>query len=400
MNADRTTVPRFAALDAFRVRQESGVRRWLRLLAPLVMVVVVWTAFDSHPGPGLHGYPLAVSVILGGFLLSGIGALLTQMKSAAVHIGFIAVLIATSVALMWLQPSGSGVAGVFVGLSLLAPRLRGHRSIPLAVLALVFLGPVVATAQHGSVVSALLNAIMLSAFYGMMFLAMRLGEANQKAEQLLAELERGRAAQAEAAGMAERQRLAREMHDVLAHSLSGLMLQLEGARMMAAEKPGDPRLPEVIERAHHLGKAGLEEARRAIGTLRDDELPGPERLSTLAAQFEQDRGIPCILTVCGEQHELGSESRLALYRVAQEALTNVAKHAQPERVELRLAYTEHTACLVVEDFAAADDPRPHPTGESNGYGLAGMRERAELLGGTLLTEATDNGFRVQLDVPT
>ena len=71
------------------------------------------------------------------------------------------------------------------------------------------------------------------------------------------------------------------MHDVLAHSLSGLMLQLEGARMLAADDPGDPRLPGIIERAHHLGKSGLDEARRAIGMQRDDELPGPERLADL-----------------------------------------------------------------------------------------------------------------------
>src|SRR6202035_2212841 len=102
------------------------------------------------------------------------------------------------------------------------------------------------------------------------------GQAKQQAERLLTELQETRAAQAQAARLAERQRLAREMHDVLAHSLSGLMLQLEGARMLAAGDPGDPRLPGIIEHAHALGKSGLDEARRAIGVLRDDVLPGPE----------------------------------------------------------------------------------------------------------------------------
>ena len=124
------------------------------------------------------------------------------------------------------------------------------------------------------------------------------------------ELEQSRAAEARAAGLAERQRLAREMHDVLAHSLSGLLLQLEGARMLAAENPADPRLPEAIDRAHHLGKTGLEEARRAIGMLRDEELPGPDRLAGLVEQFEEDRGIPCRLIVSGEPHDLGSEARV------------------------------------------------------------------------------------------
>jgi signal transduction histidine kinase len=75
------------------------------------------------------------------------------------------------------------------------------------------------------------------------------------------------------------------MHDVLAHSLSGLLLQLEGARMLAAGNPADPRIPDAIDRAHHLGRTGLAEARRAIGMLRDDDLPGPDRLEELAAQF-------------------------------------------------------------------------------------------------------------------
>jgi signal transduction histidine kinase len=187
------------------------------------------------------------------------------------------------------------------------------------------------------------------------------------------------------------------MHDVLAHSLSGLMLQLEGARMLAAEDPADPRLAQAINRAHHLGKSGLDEARRAIGMLRDDELPGPERLAGLAAQFQQDRHIPCRLTVSGPAHELGTEARVALYRVAQEALTNITKHTHPERVELHLVYEPSVTRLTVEDFTTGAPPAV-ATGEG-GYGLTGMRERAELLGGTLTTAATRSGFRVELDVP-
>ena len=76
--------------------------------------------------------------------------------------------------------------------------------------------------------------------------------------------------------------------------------------MIVAANPSDPRLPGVIERAHHLGRSGLEEARRAIGTLRDDELPGPERLAGLAAQFQEVSGVPCQFTVSGQAYELPS----------------------------------------------------------------------------------------------
>jgi signal transduction histidine kinase len=398
MSSEPVITPTLATLSAARAQQEAAVR-WLRPLPPLVMLVVVWAALNSRPGPGPVGRDLAVSIALGVFVLGGLGVLVTARCPSVVHIAFVVVLFAASAALMWLQPDGAGIAGIFVGISRLAPLLRGHRSVPLIVVALVSLGVVVATVGHGSVTSALLNAIMLSAFYAMMFLASRLGDANQLAEQLLNELAQSRAVQARAAGLAERQHLSREMHDVLAHSLSGLILQLEGARMLVAEDPNDPRLPQAVHRAHHLGKTGLEEARRAIGTLRDDELPGPESLAALVAQFQRDRAVSCRLTVSGEPRQLASEARLGLYRIAQEALTNITKHADPELVELRLAYEASTTSLTVEDFTAAHSTRRPSTDDSGGYGLTGMRERAELLGGTLSTEPTGGGFRVKLEVP-
>ena len=118
----------------------------------------------------------------------------------------------------------------------------------------------------------------------------RLQEA--QAEQLLIELEESRGAELRAAALAERQRLARDMHDVLAHSLSGLVLQLEGARLLALANPADERLAGTIDRAHELAKSGLDEARRAIGMLRDDELPGPDRLAVLTGAFQADAGVP------------------------------------------------------------------------------------------------------------
>ena len=371
--------------------------RWLRPLAPFVLIVVVVAALRAQPRPALAGRGLGVTVALAVFVVAGLAVLTASRRSARVQIGLAVLLLAASAALMWQQPAGAGIAGVFVGVSRIAPLLLGHRSIPLTVGVLVMLTVVMALAGHTSVTTAVLNAITLGAFYGMFFLALRLREANQLAETLLVDLERSRAAEARAAGLAERQRLAREMHDVLAHSLSGLMLQLEGARMLAARDASDPRLPAAIERAHRLGKSGVDEARRAIAMLRDDELPGPDRLAALAAQFAQDQAIPCRLSVTGPARELGSEARLALYRVAQEALTNIAKHTHPVRVELHLAYEPAATRLTVEDFGPGPAPAPADNG---GYGLTGMRERAELLGGSLVAGPAPRGFRVELEVPT
>jgi signal transduction histidine kinase len=122
------------------------------------------------------------------------------------------------------------------------------------------------------------------AFYVLAAFARRVQEAHEETARLLAELAASRRSQEEAAALSERSRIAREIHDVLAHSLSGLMLQLEGARMLAARPSSNGELPAALERAHHLAHAGLEEARRAIGALHDEELPGVERLDQLATR--------------------------------------------------------------------------------------------------------------------
>ncbi|MCP2329382.1 signal transduction histidine kinase [Hamadaea flava] len=381
-----------AAFDGSQLQREP-VMRWLRLLVPVVLLVVIWSVATSTPTPGLDVVGLAFAL----FVVASAGVVATLWRARPVPLVFAVGLLAASGALTWLQ-SGAAIAGIFVGVSMLAPRLRGRASVLLAVLALVSLGLLATTLLHRSVAESLLNAVMIGAFYGMFFLALRLREAHRRTQQLLAELEESRAAEARAAGLAERERLAREMHDVLAHSLSGLILQLEGARMLAAEDAADPRLPHAVERAHHLAKSGLDEARRAIGMLRGDELPGPEGLGGLAAGFTEAHGITCRYTVSGAAYALGAEARVAVFRVAQESLTNVTRHAQPERVEMTLAYEERLTRLVVEDFGVPPpaDATPKP---GEGYGLTGMRERAELLGGSLITGPTATGFRVELGVP-
>ena len=105
-------------------------------------------------------------------------------------------------------------------------------------------------------------------------------------------LQASRAAEARAAAAAERGRLAREMHDVLAHSLSALALQLETTRVLARRRGVDEDVAIAIDRAHHLAASGLDEARRAIAAERGDELPGPERIGALADAFAEQSGLP------------------------------------------------------------------------------------------------------------
>jgi signal transduction histidine kinase len=395
VSADQASAPVLARLRQTREQHELIVR-WLRFLAPLLLLTYVAAAVYARPYPGLTGSGLVVSIVVATFV---IGVLVHNATGrdpqSAVHIAAIIATVGGAAVLMVLQPHGPGAEGVLVGVLFAVGSLPRRVAAPTLLITFILIEVIAwADDQDFGELSVL---AAFGAFYGMLFLAQRLSSANKQAERLVAELKESRAAEARAAGLAERQRLAREMHDVLAHSLSGLLLQLEGARMLVAEDPADPRLPAAVDRAHHLGRSGLEEARRAIGMLRDDELPGPERLAVLAAQFAADRGIPCRLTVAGDAYEVGSEARLALYRVAQEALTNITKHARPARVEMLLAYESSGVRLTVEDHAPGGGPVA--VAEADGYGLTGMRERAELIGGTLATAATEHGFRVELAVP-
>jgi signal transduction histidine kinase len=404
MSDDRPAAPDIAGLREARA-QHQAVRRWLRGLSPVLILVIVAAAVHAQPGPGIEGRGLVVSIAIAGVAAGFAGG--TWSAGRAAHrtgAVFGAILLACSIALMWAQPVGPGAASALVGVLFVVRTLPVRVAVAISVAALATFATVAGIIGHGHGPGVPLLAA-LTGFTGMIFLAQQLGQANDQAEQLLAELQASRAAEARAAGLAERQRLAREIHDVLAHSLSGLLLKLEGARMLAARDPADPRLPETIDEAHHLAGSGLDEARQAIGALRGDQLPGPDRLPELAARFGQDRGIPCRFTVSGTEHRLDADARLAVYRVAQEALTNIAKHAHPERVELCLAYEPGATRLTVEDFvatspAAANTSRAAPGGNGGGgYGLAGMRERAELIGGALRARATPTGFLVELEVP-
>lgn len=400
------TSPSLEELRAARAQQQLVVR-WMRPVGWLLLILFAVYGFHSHPSPGFTGQHLGVSFALAGFLVGGIGSVANRFRPVAVQIPFLSLLVVGSGVLLWLQPGGPGTVGLFVAALLIARLLPGRVRLPLSIAAFAAFALVSALTSRQEASASLLGIVALGAFYLMSYLASRLSKASEQAEQLLIELEQTRAAEARAAGLAERQRLARDMHDVLAHSLSGLLFQLEAARMLAAGDTSDPRLTAALDRAHHLGKNGLDEARQAIGMLRDDDLPGPERLAELAARFTEDRAVPCRFTVSGLPRELVSEARLAVYRVAQEALTNITKHAQPERVDMHLAYGPAGARLTVEDFAPAGRPRMAVPGHlghdgqsgPGGYGLTGMRERAELLGGSLTTAATTTGYRVELEVP-
>lgn len=225
----------------------------------------------------------------------------------------------------------------------------------------------------------------------------RVMRSSEHNERLIAELRDSREAEQRSAIVAERARLARELHDVLAHTLSSLSLHLESTRVLAKSHEVDPEVQSRIERAVALARSGLEEARDAVGTLRDDALPGPERLPSLIAGFEHSTGVDCRFEEVGTPVPLTPEASVALFRSAQEALTNVGKHSKASRVDVRIEWDGDVVTLrVIDDGGGCVKPSALPGG---GNGLRGMRERAELAGGELAAGPTSRGFVVEVRLP-
>ncbi|MFJ6838042.1 sensor histidine kinase [Streptomyces sp. NPDC091209] len=216
-------------------------------------------------------------------------------------------------------------------------------------------------------------------------------EARGSAQRLLAQERAARAAEAESAALAERARIAREIHDVLAHSLSAQLVHLEAARLLIERGADREVILERVVAARGMAREGLAETRQALSALRGEMSPLEDFLGELVTSADG-----ADVTVTGERQPLPAEASQAVRRVAQEALTNVRKHALGAKVHIRLDYGEREVTLDVRDSGG----RPGElSGSGAGYGLLGMRERAELLGGSLDAGPGEEGFVVTLKVP-
>ncbi len=213
---------------------------------------------------------------------------------------------------------------------------------------------------------------------------------------------------AEAAVAAERIRILREMHDVIAHSLAIMIAQADGGSYVVADTAASRRAFLTIG---ETGRAALTDTRRILGMLRNGDPQGPE-LSPVPDQapldelIEQARqaGVRVSLIRVGDSRPLPSGSRLALYRICQEALTNVIKHGgDPVLVIVALSWGAEQVTLTVTDRGGAGAPPVDPDAAEPlaglGLGLIGMRERAEIVGGSLEAGPTEDGFRVRATIP-
>ena len=335
-----------------------GVRRispvWC-LLAMLVLQVAI--AADAPPGIGWRGVGLAVAVYTCGTLLTARTAIALAVITAVVEIGAYAVL----------NPAPQRDFALELTQLLLS----------LALSLLLYVG------------AALLGAhFTMRRRYAEMVVASAAADAEAHQARTVAVL------------TAERARTARELHDVAAHHLTSLIVQATLVERLLDSDPGAARRHAVAIREE--GRSTLHNMRLIVGALRDDDDgAGPDLPdgSGLAMIDRLVSGGEAVLTVDGTPGAQDPAVELALYRVAQEALTNARNHAHGAPVTIALAYRESETSMEIHNGPAAGAP-VHRDPRHRGFGLIGMRERASLIGAELEAgPAGDGGWRVRLTVP-
>ena len=368
-----------------------------------VLAVAGWTLLDLHPtAERFHARALPV--------LCGVLAVATGAAAGA-GTGGEALLIFTFVAALTAGAAASLPAGA-------------------AVTAAGVLAFEVSSLAFGASVATLLGlaaVIAAGLVIGRNWSAYRV-QAEQSAA-LLAQRDRLEAEQRRADLLDERTRIAREIHDVLAHSLGALSIQIQAARSVLADRADIGQAEELLAAAQRMTAEGLVETRRAVHALRSDTLPLGEELATLTDTHARRYGVPVSFDTGGTAAPLPPDATIALLRVAQEALVNAAKHAAGQPVAVRLDYPDSAVTLVVQNAlhpvglaggsggSSTRDVATAGSGESSsrdvagndagtgmrtadaGYGLTGMRERLRLLNGTLEAGSRDGQWIVAAQLP-
>jgi signal transduction histidine kinase len=366
---------------AARAHDAGGLHALVAGYAVIGAVMAVWAVLDVRRGTSLSSpasslSPTRLAWLLG--VICGVAGLLS-----ATHEGTLSVLPA-------------GIAALVAG---------GDCALgqALAVAGAGVLGVAAGAIGSGNTQTALLVGLIASVLSGLMLGRHRRAYRVQavQATELLERTRELQVQQRRADVLDERTRIAREIHDVLAHSLGSLSIQIQAARAVLADDGDRETVLDVLADAQRLATGGLAETRRALHALRADAFSLEHELRALAASHEELHHAPVEVEVQGAQGELDPAAAMTLLRVAQESLVNAAKHAPGESVDLELCYAETDVRLTARNplpatvpVAAAPTPTlpSSPTSASSlgalstadsGYGLPGMRERLLLADGTL-----------------
>jgi signal transduction histidine kinase len=354
--------------------------------------VVAWALVVVAAVLAAHG--LAAKAAAGVLMaVAAVGTQLSTREDTAYRAAATLVAIAAGLAVMLLAPNGLGEIPVLVAVTAV-PNAFPPRVASALLIAV--------TALFGLAVWWISDSFAgLLAGLAVPFLAQRavqrreLVRERDRARALLAEVEIGRDAEAQAAALRERGRIAREMHDVLAHSLAGLSLQLQATRAVAAREGVSADVLGPLDRAADLARDGLAEARAAVGTLRDPVGLGVNDLAALVDRHPGDAH----LHATGTPAPVSPEAGHAAYRAVQEGLTNAARYAPGSPVTVSLCWTARSLVVRIEDTGPGPGHEVVP-GQGSGLGLAGMHERLAAVGGTVQAgPRPGGGWSVELQIP-
>jgi signal transduction histidine kinase len=384
------------------VHGASAVLAWLRGLPELVadgalaLLLLGVEISVKHLEPGYQGWsspPTVVALIIGSLTLT------VRRRAPRVALGAAAIPAALAIGTGF--PVGD--IGLSVALYTLADRCPRRQS--LMVLALLIAGKVVVGVVHP------VTAVGIPVWVYFFVVARAFG-CHQQTERALRhelehrarQLEHERELRVRRAAADERARIARDLHDVVAHSVSVMVLHTAAARRTLSHDPH--RAAQAFAQVETTGRQSLTELRQLLGLLRQDDQPSDLRpapsldyLDDLVDGF-REVGLSVVVRVDGDPRPLPPVVDVCAYRIAQEALTNALKHAAASRVEVTVGYEQGELRLVV-----ADDGRGAPiglvAGDEGGHGLLGMSERAALVGGRLIAgQRPGGGFRIDAALPT
>jgi signal transduction histidine kinase len=375
--------------------QLSRGENWLfRILGYGVLIAAVAIGFDRAPSVAVRWTSVGLSVVFGLVMLT-IPTRAAPRWAAHLYLG---VQCALGTVVLFIHPDWTAFTLLFIVLSAQAMLLLPMRQGVIWIGVLVVITVVVGFYWWGLPGAGLALALYSGAyaFFGIFAHAFtRADAARRESQQLLAELQEAHrqlqeyALHAEEmAVVQERNRLAREMHDTLGHRLTVAAVQLEGAQRLCSTDPG--RAQDMVGTVREEVREALGELRSAVATLRapiEADLQLRSSLRRLITHFEEATGRIVHQVLPEEMPELPGVYRLAIYRAAQEALTNVQKHARATQVWLMLTAQEDAVTLLVGD----DGQGVSLSGEQSGFGLRGMRERAAQLGGELHLEPRRGG---------
>lgn len=363
-----------------------------RSFSPLWWRIPSWAAIAGATAAAAHGIPARVVTLV--LMLAAAGAVqFVRHHDARVRVT--TMLVATLFGLLacLLAHAGLGEIPVLVAAGR-APEAFGGRALRVFVVA--------DTIAFGGVIGWISQSVAgLLAGTGVPLLVQRavehrdLVQERDRARALLAEVQAGREAETQAAALRERGRIAREMHDVLAHSLAGLSVQLQAARAVAARERVGPTVLEPMDKAAALAREGLGEARAAVSALRD---PVGLGLDALPALVERHPGT-AVLDETGARGQVSVDAAHAVYRAVQESLTNAARYAPGSVVRVTLEWQASALAVTVTDDGPAPG-REAVGGQGTGLGLAGMAERVEQAGGVLHTgPRAGGGWQTAIELP-